>query len=206
MDNKTQCATAGISSFMNTLSQFFNRFVYTILENIQGELGIVLRRKIYRCRLRSGADFQIEPRVQILGIRNLSIGTGTLIESLCTFNCLDAPLTIGNNCFLNKNVRITSGPKGVFSMGDHVTIGPNVVIETATHNYDRTDIPIAEQGLTFKPITIEDDVWIGANAVITQGVTLGRGCIVGAGAVVTKDVEPYFVVGGVPAKKIKSRK
>lgn len=182
-----------------------NRFLFMVLQMIPGQPGIWLRSMVYpRLMVRSDV-FRIEDRVDIVGIRNLSLGRNVRIEAGCTLNCPDAPLTLGDGCFLNKNVRITSGPGGECRIGNQVTIGPNVVIETATHNHERVDIPIAEQGLSFKPITIEDDVWIAANAVITQGVTVGRGSIVGAGAVVTKDVEPYTVVGGVPAKRIRSR-
>ncbi len=80
-----------------------------------------------------------------------------------------------------------------------------VVVITRNHGHDRTDIPMTRQGYNNAPIVIEDDVWIGFRAVVLAGVTIGRGSIVGSGAVVTKDVAPYSVVGGVPARVIKSR-
>jgi len=70
------------------------------------------------------------------------------------------------------------------------------------HAYRDRAIPIREQGILTKPVTIGDDVWIGTNAVITPGVHIGHGAVVGANAVVTKDVEPYAIVGGVPAQVI----
>ncbi|HOO26508.1 MAG TPA: DapH/DapD/GlmU-related protein [Clostridiales bacterium] len=74
------------------------------------------------------------------------------------------------------------------------------------HSYTDPDTPIVDQPTDQRKITIEDNVWIGANAVITPGITIGTGSIIGAGAVVTKDVEPYSVMGGVPAKLIRKRK
>ena len=190
----------------------FNRFLssskwmaFALIKNAPGPFGIWLRRMVYPRYMRSSGRFRMDDRVDVNGIGNLSLGEGAWIESGCTLQCPDAPLTIGTGCFMNKNVRITSGPGGACSIGDNVTIGPNVVIETATHNHDRTDIPINAQGVSFKPISIGDDVWIGANAVVTQGVSVGRGSIVGAGAVVTRDVDPYTVVAGVPARKIRDR-
>ena len=76
----------------------------------------------------------------------------------------------------------------------------------SNHNYARTDIPIYRQGETSKGIVIEDDVWIGARVTILDGVRVGGGSIIAAGAVVSKDVEPFSVVGGVPARVLKSRK
>jgi acetyltransferase-like isoleucine patch superfamily enzyme len=74
------------------------------------------------------------------------------------------------------------------------------------HIFDRTDIPMRLQGVDRKFIRIEDDVWLGTNSVILAGVTVGRGAIVSAGSVVTKDVPQYAIVGGVPAKVIRMRK
>ena len=86
-------------------------------------------------------------------------------------------------------------------------MGPDVMIYTKNHNTERTDIPMIEQGNTQpRKVTIGDDVWIGARAIILPGVTIGQGSIVAAGSVVTKDVEPFSVVGGNPARVIKVRK
>ena len=78
--------------------------------------------------------------------------------------------------------------------------GKTTTINTVSHSADRCDIPINDQPVLTDPITIEDDVWIGLNAVILQGVTIGRGAIVGAGAVVTKSLPPWSIAVGVPAK------
>ncbi len=109
----------------------------------------------------------------------------------------------GKNITFGKNVFINAGCKfqdqGGITIGDGVFIGHNVVLATATHDLD----PRMNRKLYYKPIKICDNVWIGSNATILQGVTIGEWAVVAAGAVVTKNVEPYTVVGGVPAKFIK---
>jgi len=113
-------------------------------------------------------------------------------------------IEIGSNVKINRGVFITAPDKII--IGNDVLIGPYTVINSGNHNYSNPDISIREQGHIFKPIVIEDDVWIGANSSILAGVTIGKGAVVGAGAVVTKNVNPYTVVGGVPATFIKERK
>ena len=112
-------------------------------------------------------------------------------------------VTIGERVSLNRNTMITA--KAPISIGNHVLIGPNVVINSGNHGHADKNTTMDCQPHTLSPIWIEDDVWIGANCVILSGVTLGKGSIVAAGAVVTKNVEPYTIVGGVPAKKIGER-
>jgi galactoside O-acetyltransferase len=115
----------------------------------------------------------------------------------------DGELVIGDNCSINTNVQIgASGGKIV--IGSNVIIGPNVVIRAANHGL-RRDGQMRFQPHTYGEIIIEDDVWIGSNAVITADVLLAKGVVVGAGAVVTKSTEPYTIVGGVPARKIGER-
>ncbi len=114
-------------------------------------------------------------------------------------------VSIGKNCSFNRNVFIDPGENGEIVIGNNVMIGPNTLLRAEDHKFDRTDIPMCEQGHNVGTINIEDDVWIGANVVITKGVTIGRGCVIGAGAVVTHDIPAYSVAVGVPAKVIKSR-
>jgi len=112
-------------------------------------------------------------------------------------------ISIGDNFLINARCWISGG--GGLNIGNNVLIGPNVVIHTSNHNFQYKSITINKQGHTLKPVIIEDDVWIGANCMITPGVILAQGCVIGAGSVVTKDTEPYGVYVGVPAKKIKER-
>lgn len=112
-------------------------------------------------------------------------------------------ISIGDNSGLGVNCDV----RGPLEIGNNVMMGPNVCIMTAIHNTIRTDIPMCQQGhLPKKKVTIGDDVWIGARVIIMPGVTIGSGSIIGAAAVVTKDVPDYAVVAGVPAKVIKFRK
>lgn len=104
---------------------------------------------------------------------------------------------IGINCEINGRVII----------GDNVMMGPEVVVYTTQHRMDDTAIPMCKQGKTdSKQVIICDDVWIGRRAIIMPGVTIGDGAVVGAAAVVTHDVMPYDIVGGVPAKTIRNRR
>ena len=103
---------------------------------------------------------------------------------------------LGTRCMIHSNV----------SLGSNVIMGPDVKIYARNHKYDRLDVPIQKQGKEYLKTIIGDDVWLGANSIITAGVTVGNHVIVAAGAVVTKDVPDFAIVGGVPAKIIKYRK
>ena len=112
-------------------------------------------------------------------------------------------LTVGDN----SGVGIDCELYGEITIGANVMMGPEVVILTQGHAFSRTDIPMMEQGkLEPKPVTIGDDCWIGRRVMILPGVHIAEGCVIGAGAVVTKDIPPYSVAAGVPARVIKSRK
>lgn len=103
---------------------------------------------------------------------------------------------LGVNCLVH----------GPLCIGENVMMGPDVTILTHTHNIDRTDIPMGHQGMRVAEVTIGSDVWIGMRSIIMPGVKIGNGAVIGAGAVVTKDVPDYAVVGGVPARIIRYRK
>jgi len=110
-------------------------------------------------------------------------------------------INIGYGCQINENVFIQGA-----TIGNFVMIASNVTILNSTHSYASIDIPMVLQQdiIGINPI-IEDDVWIGKNVIILPGVKISKGAIVGAGSVVTKDIKPYHIVGGIPAKTIKKR-
>ena len=145
-----------------------------------GALYNSFRIKLARNFLSIGSNCKIQPRV------NFGDGNG---------------IVIGNSCMINSYVYIEGA-----IIGNFVLIAPDVTIYSRAHIHARTDIPIIQQGMAeHNPPVIGDDVWIGKNAVIMAGLKIGSGSIIGAGAIVTKDVDPYTVVGGVPAKLIKKR-
>lgn len=110
-------------------------------------------------------------------------------------------IVIGRNCQINENVFI-QGAK----IGNFVMIGPNTAILSKSHKHKDLETPMILQGETEEKIVeIKDDVWIGRNVIILPGVIIEKGCIIGAGAVVTKDTKPYTILGGIPAKIIKNR-
>ncbi len=107
----------------------------------------------------------------------------------------------------NSGIGIDSKLYGTVKIGDHVMMGPECYIYSYNHNTQRTDIPMDQQGIgEERPVEIGNDVWIGSRVTILPGVHIGDGAIIGASAVVTKDVPNYAVVGGNPAKVIKYRK
>ncbi len=111
-------------------------------------------------------------------------------------------ITLGDGSGLGINCLV----RGPLEIGKDVMMGPDVIIYTSNHETSRWDIPMRGQGATpSEKVTIGDDVWIGARVIILPGVTIGRGVILAAGAVVTKDIPDYAVAGGVPAKVIKFR-
>lgn len=112
-------------------------------------------------------------------------------------------IEFGNQINIAQNCLI--GGAGKVEIGNFVMIGPNSCILSSNHGYNRPDIPMLRQKPTLAPVKIKDDVWIGANVVILPGVTVNQGAIVGAGSIVTKDVEPYSIVAGNPAKLLKKR-
>ncbi len=111
---------------------------------------------------------------------------------------------IGENSYVNGGELIAAKDSHIW-IGNDCMISYGVVMRTEMHNHERTDIPMIEQGGKVKDIHIEDDVWIGYGAYIMPGVTIHKGSIIGAHAVVTKDISAYSVAVGVPAKVIKSR-
>jgi maltose O-acetyltransferase len=111
-------------------------------------------------------------------------------------------IEIGNNSGIGVNCQVC----GLIEIGDNVMMGPEVIILTISHKYDRLDVPMLEQGHGLpEPVTIGDDVWIGTRAIILPGISIGKGSIIGAASVVTKDVPKYAVVCGNPAKVVKYR-
>ena len=135
---------------------------------------------------------------------NVSIHRNTIIECTGVIRDLGIGLTIGNNVGIAQNCFIQV--RGEITIGSNVIFGPGVSIFSENHLFTDPDIPVVEQGEARKGVIIEDNVWIASGAIILDGVRIGKNSIIAAGSVVNKNVPEYSVVGGVPAKIIKSRK
>ena len=166
--------------FFHLIEIYFG-FLFRYLPGIE---GFFFRSLLYKLLLKSkGPDLYIYPGVHMIFSRKICIGqrvainTGTYIDG-----------------------------RGEVRIGNYVMIGPNCLIVSCEHGYARTDVPMYQQPIKYAPIVISDDVWIGGNAVIKSGVTIGEGSVVAAGTVVTSDVPSYCVFGGVPGKVIKYRR
>ena len=108
---------------------------------------------------------------------------------------------------MNYGVWIASNKhkKGSIRIGNNVLIGPYSILHSGNHKFKNPNISINKQGFEFDEIVIEDDVWIAARCTILSGVTIGRGSVIAAGSVITKDIPPFSVVAGVPGKIISKR-
>ncbi len=172
-----------------------------------GSSGNRLRVAIYRRRFRALGDYAgLAEGLRLRGHENIDIGNHFTAGPRCSLIADgDGRITIGNNVSLNSGVELNASIRGQIILGDDVLIGPNTMFRTSDHLFEGRDRPIRSQGHESKCIVVEDDVWIGAGAIILGGVAIRRGAIVGAGAVVTTEVASYTVVGGVPARLIKDR-
>ena len=131
--------------------------------------------------------------------RIFSLGDYSVVESFACINNAVGDVIIGDHTRIGLHNTII----GPVDIGSHVNLAQGITVTALNHNFDDTNKRIDEQGVSTNPVTIEDDVWIGANAVILPGVTIGEHCVVAAGSVVTKDVPPHSLVAGVPAKVMK---
>ena len=145
--------------------------------------GVILRAIVSKLFFKKISGFPwIQPRVTIIHAERITSGTHLGINSGTYINCV-----------------------GGIQFGNNVLIGNNVTISSGQHPIDGMEPPIFARLVIPKKIVINDDVWIGAGAIIMPGVTLAKGSVIGANAVVTKDTDEYSVYAGVPAKKIRNR-
>lgn len=191
-------------------------------------IGILLRALFYRLILRMDGWAAIERNVRLRfadyirlhhGVyldegtylhacpQGIEIGENTIVMHgavLHVYNFRDMPhsgIKIGRDSLIGE-YSVIRGQGGV-TIGNRVYTSPFTQIIAVNHVFDDPSLPFVDQGITAEGIVIEDDVWLGANSVITDGVRVGKGAVVAAGAVVTKDVPPHTVVGGVPARLLR---
>lgn len=133
----------------------------------------------------------------------ISIGDNCVIDDHVSIAAQEEDITIGNDCYVNSFCFING--RGGLKIGDNVGIGPQTIIITANHIFSDKNVSISSQGYEKKKVIIEDDVWIGAGCRILCGVKIGKGAVVGAGTVATKNLEAFGVYAGVPAKLLRER-
>lgn len=148
----------------------------------------------------SNTIIRFSTRMDILPFNKFEIGSQSLIEDFSTINNEVGNVIIGDGTLIGlSNVII-----GPVIIGNGVILAQNIVVSGLNHGYEDINISPSKQAVKTKQIIINDDVWIGANSVITAGVTIGKHAVIGAGSVVVKDIPPYTIAVGNPAKVIKA--
>lgn len=131
--------------------------------------------------------------------RKFALGKYAVVEDFCCLNNAVGDLTIGDYSRVGLGCTVI----GPVTIGNHVHLGQHITVSGLNHNYEDVSLRIDEQGVSTSPIIIEDDVWIGANATILPGVTIGTHSVIAAGSVVHKSIPPYSICAGVPARVVK---
>lgn len=192
-------------------------------------IGIGLRAIFYRLILKMDGIVAIENGVRIRFASYIRLARGVYLDEgvylhacptgidigeqtyimhhaeLHVYNFRDLPhagIRIGKHCLISE-FNVLRGQGGI-TIGDNVYTAPLVQMLAVNHVYHDRTRPIIQQGITAQGIVVEDDCWIGAGAIILDGVRVGRGAVVAAGAVVTQDVPPHTIVGGIPARTLKT--
>jgi len=195
---------------------------------VPGLVGIALRALFYRLILRMEGVAAIEAGVRLRFAGHIRLGRGVFIDEGVYIHACPGGVTIGAGTFVmhhavlhvynfrdlpHAGIRIGRDSligefnvlrgQGGITVGDRVYFAPLVQVLAVNHVYDDPTRPFIEQGITAQGIVIEDDVWVGAGAIILDGVQIGRGAVVGAGAVVADDVPAHTVVAGVPGRVVR---
>jgi len=146
-----------------------------------------------------GSVIRKSVRMDVMPFKRFELGDYSTIEDFSTINNGVGDVVIGKETRIGMS-NVIIGP---VTIGNSVIFAQNIVLSGLNHSYENIDLPISNQKETTSPIIVEDECWVGANAVITAGVTLGKHSVVAAGAVVTKNIPPYCVAVGNPARVIK---
>ena len=180
-------------------------WVEALFRFMPGRLGGGVRKVWFKRRFRTNGKISCSTGCEFFGAPNISFEGVVGIGSNGFFSARGGLIRIGDTSFFNRDVYINADIGGQIIIGDNCLIGPKVIMRTTNHRFEIKEVNIREQGHQIGDIVIEDDCWIGANAVILGGVHIGRGAIIGAGAVVTKDIPSMAIAVGVPAKVLKYR-
>lgn len=209
-------------------SQRKTAFLLAIVGSIPLFVGKKLRQLIYgRILGHLGRNVSFEIGIELAGAQGISVGNNVQIWPYVFLNCWtpNSQILLGNAVVIDRGTYLQP-IGGCLKIGDRsyvgpyfcaagpgdITIGKNCMIAAHSsmyannHVFDNPDVLISEQGVICKGITIEDDCWLGTGVRVLDGVTIGKGSVIGAGAVVTKSIPPYSVAVGVPAKVISNRR
>lgn len=191
-----------LSKLFPIIGLLYNKIIY---RKIHFEIGSFVEITRFG-DFKYGNDIRIGQSTRINILKNSNLYMGDNINISRQVYLFPASIKIGNNVNIQDNVRIY----GNISIENDVIIAPNVLISSGNHVFNKEKgLTIMEQDKKYKSdnktIVIEDDCWIGINVVITPGVRIAKGCVIGANSVVTKDTLPYSVYAGTPARKIKNR-
>ena len=165
----------------------------------------------FKHKIKSGKNMALGrySKIMALSIYGVEIGDNFMLGDFAIIECTGVLRAPGNRLIIGNDVAINHycfiGVRGEVLIGNNVIFGPRVTVLSENHNFDDLDMPIKHQGETRFKTVIEDNVWIGANAIIMPGVTIKEGSVIGSGAVVTKDTDVNSVMVGIPAKMIKKR-
>lgn len=178
-------------------------WAYALIQNMPGRIGRKARYFYWRRRFKKCGSFTMGSNCWLDGAENISFGdkVNILHNSSC-YAHNNGSLVVGDRVSINMNVFIGASDGGAIVIGNDVLIGPNVVFRTSNHHCQAKDVPINRQGHRVGVIIVEDDVWIGANAVLLDRAVVRRGSVIAAGSVVNQEIPPYSLAGGVPAKVI----
>ena len=184
----------------------FKEWITYILRWFPGTCGVKLRYYYYKNLLAGcGQRVNISTGCYIRDCKNIILGNNIglgLYSQIYAAGKGSERIIIGDNVYTNSNVMINADQGGRVEIGHNCIIGPNVVFRTSNHEFSNREVPIRKQDHRPGTIIVKEDVWIGANVAIIGNVTVGRGAIIGAGAVVIGDVDDFAIVAGVPAKQI----
>lgn len=198
---------------------------------LPGPAGMLVRKFLYGILMAPGSASPVtESGVEFMHMDNIRFGHSVYVDRLSRLHASRAGIELGEctrvmrgaylcsyvsnarpgegiktgaRCWIGVNAVLASGQGGLF-LGEDVLIGPQAVLVTGDHDFSRLDIPATKRDYTGKPISVGDNVWIGAGAMVLGGVSIGSNAVIAAGAVVTRDVPAATVAGGVPAKPIKT--